>query len=1011
MFKGTYKDKPVAVKEFLSTIPLRDKRKMKQEAKSLLNLNHCNIIKFYGILSRRCAIVTEFLEKQIEVEDEPTWVNDVRGLLDNVDDDFDWRVRIKIAWDSAKALRYLHSRGVVHADVKAANFFLGGGTSHEFIVKLGDFGEAVRACKTRTTVTTSVQLTGDKKGDDRKRAGTLPFIAPELFGIGSKPTAESDVFSFGMYLVELMVPSRAHPWSDDCFFPDVIPSLIRDGKRPSLPTLNETSPLESQLFISAIEESWKSEPRSRISMEAMEDSLRQGVTTNEQDREEENDFCFEKWLHEDDNDVQIQLDCLANHQGSVIEIAGEICSSMVSTNTEEDCQEISDDLEEAVSSLDGSNACQYFSAGFAALLLQERQSVLQTKAGRQKLRQAIESMLSSIPIKINPVRDISQHVMIEDALKVLKETGLVNCQFDLQELFEDQSSITSTEGKHNLEKALSTLFASSPAAAIYTCTPISFVIYSFTCEGKTTVVIVDTHRIPENVGGNNSGIIVFADFCEDKVQLAAKKLSVWIRERILTSTKQGDLQSLVLMNPKSGVDDLDISDYLDETLWDDEMDDMSHVDESTEKTQDNTFVLPGDLPPLSKNDELLYKGHLTCFGHSSFKKFQLNAIQAVQDGRDVIVIQPTGSGKSLCYQVPALFNTGKMVVCVCPTIALIHSQVTDLVNKGIDAVAFGRCAGEDAVKNRNRVLNEDETGVPALVYTTPETFEKELHLLKKRKDKIKMIVLDEIHKAFDRQMQFREAYNTFSTLKDDFTDIPVMALTATLGDNEMKRLSTTYLRSPVLIKGSVDRSNIKFTIGKYKIAGKNKEKADDFEDMASLCKNLSDFVADNYAIIYMDFANEVQNLSRCLRKLHELEVKSFHGKGMSIEQKKTVVEEFNQQQFQVLCATESYEVGVHNPHVELVARVGCMRNMNVLLQEFGRAGRSDEKGAVGLLMVNEHRDDQHLGYWLDGCDASDVARIKQEYKSAGSGSTPFTLVIVCERASLSITTKIAQVPA
>ena len=93
-----------------------------------------------------------------------------------------------------------------------------------------------------------------------------------------------------------------------------------------------------------------------------------------------------------------------------------------------------------------------------------------------------------------------------------------------------------------------------------------------------------------------------------------------------------------------------------------------------------------------------------------------------------------------------------------------------------------------------------------------------------------------------------------------------------------------------------------------------------------------------------------------------------------------MVQEFNQQLFQVLCATESYEVGVHNPHVELVAWVGCMRNMNVLLQKFGRAGRSEEKGGVGLLMINEHRDDQHLGYWLDGCDASEVTRIKEEYQ-------------------------------
>ena len=292
VFKGTYKEQPVAVEEFLSTIPLRDKRKIKQEAKSLLNLDHSNIIKFFGILSRRCAIVTQLLEKQIVVEDEQIWVNGVRGLLDNVEDNFDWRVRIKIAWNSAKALRYLHTRSIIHADVKAANFFLGGGTSPEFNVKLGDFGEAVRACKTWTTVTTSVQFTGDKK-DDRKRAGTLPLIAPELFSIGSKPTAESDVFSFGMYLVELMIPSQAHPWSADCYSPDVIPSLIRDEKRPSLPKLTGTSRLESQLFISAIEESWKSEPRSRLSMEAMEDSLCKGVSTSKKDLEtERGQFLF-----------------------------------------------------------------------------------------------------------------------------------------------------------------------------------------------------------------------------------------------------------------------------------------------------------------------------------------------------------------------------------------------------------------------------------------------------------------------------------------------------------------------------------------------------------------------------------------------------------------------------------------------------------------------------------------------------------------------------------------------
>ena len=101
-------------------------------------------------------------------------------------------------------------------------------------------------------------------------AGTLPFIAPELFGIGWKPTAENDVFSFGMYLVELMVPSKLIPGVTIAFSLMLFHLLYVTQKSPSLPTLNEMSPLESQLSISAIEESWKSEPRSRLRMEAIE---------------------------------------------------------------------------------------------------------------------------------------------------------------------------------------------------------------------------------------------------------------------------------------------------------------------------------------------------------------------------------------------------------------------------------------------------------------------------------------------------------------------------------------------------------------------------------------------------------------------------------------------------------------------------------------------------------------------------------------------------------------------
>lgn len=119
-----------------------------------------------------------------------------------------------------------------------------------------------------------------------------------------------------------------------------------------------------------------------------------------------------------------------------------------------------------------------------------------------------------------------------------------------------------------------------------------------------------------------------------------------------------------------------------------------------------------------------------------------------------------------------------------------------------------------------------------------------------------------------------------------------------------------------------------------------------------------------------------QALSRDLR----IDCRQYHGKGMSQEARKKTMEEFCNKQFQVLCATECYEVGVHNPHVDLVASIGCMRNMNVLWQEFGRAGREEGSTSVGLLLINEHRDDQRLAYWIRNCSMEEESRIKAEYR-------------------------------
>lgn len=119
---------------------------------------------------------------------------------------------------------------------------------------------------------------------------------------------------------------------------------------------------------------------------------------------------------------------------------------------------------------------------------------------------------------------------------------------------------------------------------------------------------------------------------------------------------------------------------------------------------------------------------------------------------------------------------------------------------------------------------ESSLGIPSLAYTTPEHFHKVMPLLQSRKNKLKMIVLDEVHKVFDRHTGFREAFRALSELNGQFPGIPIMALTATLSKEHLQLLCKDNLQSPVLIKGSIDRSNIKLTVGLYKMEKRKQKK-------------------------------------------------------------------------------------------------------------------------------------------------------------------------------------------
>lgn len=145
-----------------------------------------------------------------------------------------------------------------------------------------------------------------------------------------------------------------------------------------------------------------------------------------------------------------------------------------------------------------------------------------------------------------------------------------------------------------------------------------------------------------------------------------------------------------------------------------------------------------------------------------------------------------------------------------------------------------------------------------------------------------------------------------------------------------------------------------------------------------VAKEIANMINDHYAIVYMDFKVDVERLVKGLKKAGLSDVKAYHGR-LSSKIKSKVDNEFRSKEFQVLVATEAYEVGTHSPHVNLVLRVGCMRNIAVLVQEFGRAGRNNDS-SDGIILANEGIDDQRLIYWTKGCSPDEANAKKTEYE-------------------------------
>ena len=457
---GKFGDIPIALKESIVPVTRRVKRSIEKEVGLFKHLDHQNVIKFYGIERSKYMLAYELMAKRITIDEEEIPVFVVRMLLDEMEDNISWNIRIHIAHSGAEGLAYLHSKNIIHRDVKAANFFNSGGpTNTDWKIKIGDFGEAVYHHKQTTLTMTSSQPSqgrNARKESSRGLVGTVPFLAPEIARPGAKHTQASDVYSFALFLYELAYPSKPHPWHGVCDIPELIVSTAEKGLRPPLSELNIEGG-QSGSFLHLITQCWKASASERPNMSEISTSLKEIACSDTSDLEGQSSPTTTPINADVDTDAVdeniISVLPLSYHQNKVIEDASEVLAQGFAANggvLDQDL-ELVQDLKKNASALDGTNSCSFLTMKIIDNLYTTNSEAFRNAT---TLKNTIEKIITTFPTEVNRLRDISKHFSVDEAYEILHAQQLLLRRYNFKESLSTLIVGQSAEGVTELEDAL-----------------------------------------------------------------------------------------------------------------------------------------------------------------------------------------------------------------------------------------------------------------------------------------------------------------------------------------------------------------------------------------------------------------------------------------------------------------------------------------------------------------------------------------------------------------------------
>ena len=322
------------------------------------------------------------------------------------------------------------------------------------------------------------------------------------------------------------------------------------------------------------------------------------------------------------------------------------------------------------------------------------------------------------------------------------------------------------------------------------------------------------------------------------------------------------------------------------------------------------------------------------WGYPDFRGIQRNIIESIAGGRDTLGLMPTGGGKSITFQVPALAQEGVCIV-ITPLIALMKDQVQHLKERGILADAIY------ADKSRSEILQTlDNTifGGVKILYVSPERLASEMFQTKLRHIHVSFITVDEAHCISQWGYDFRPSYLQIADIREMKPGVPILALTATATPEVVEDIQEKlHFSEKNVFKMSFERKNLAYVV---------REAEDKQNEMIHILQSVG-----GSAIVYARSRKRTKEMAQLLSQ--QGITATFYHAGLDPDVKDQRQKAWQKDEVRVMCATNAFGMGIDKPDVRMVIHIDCPDSLEAYFQEAGRAGR-DGKKSYAVLLYNKH---------------------------------------------------------